>query len=355
MTPSTISLDSRQKELIEILDKIIFARINSKPKNLLKKFVNKLTKSKEKDLPNSVYVYGGVGRGKTMIAKEFYKKIPISKLFVHYQDFMKDIHESLHKFNSSSSYDILVNLAKDIAKKYMFICIDEFEVQDIADAMIISRLFRALKDNGVGLLITSNTPPEQLYNSGLQRGQFLPFINMVKNEFIVFALNTPHDYRLDKIEAATRVLYPLNSATAKKMDNIKKNITDGGRLTATTLEVFGRKIIFPTTYKTILITDFDSLCKQNLASNDFIQICKYFTVVIIENIPYIGKDETDIAIRLINFIDNIYFHKLLLFISLADAPEKIYCEGKREKEFQRTISRLHEINSQSYYLSSKHQ
>jgi cell division protein ZapE len=355
MTPPIISLDSRQKELVEILDKIIYTRVKSRPNNLLKKLVNRLTKPKENILPNSIYVYGGVGRGKTMIAAEFYNKIPIAKLFVHYQDFMKGIHESLHKYDGSSSYDILVNLAKDIAKKYMFICIDEFEVQDIADAMIISRLFRALKDYGVGLLITSNTPPDQLYNNGLQREQFMPFINMVKNEFIVFALNTPHDYRLDKIEAASRVLYPLNSSTTKKMNDVKKNITDGGRISSTTLEVFGRKIIFPTTYKTVLITDFDSLCKQNLASNDFIEICKYFTTVIIENIPYIGKDDTDSAIRFINFIDNIYFHKLLLFISLADSPKKIYCGGKKEKEFQRSISRLHEINSQSYYLSSKHQ
>ncbi len=348
-------LDPGQKELVKILEKIISDIENYKPKNIVGKLVDKFTKPKTSSIYNSIYIYGGVGRGKTMIAREFYNKLSVPKLFVHYQDFMRDIHESVHKYEAPSARDILVKIARDIAKKYLFICIDEFEVADIADAMITSRLFGEFRKAGIGVLITSNTVPDQLYNGGLQREQFLPFINMVNKEFIVFSLNGSHDYRLDKIEAASRVLYPLNSDTKRKMDEIKKNITGSGKHFPTSLEIFGRKIVFPDTYKTVLITDFDAICRENLSSNDFIQICKYFTTVVMENVPYIGKDETDVAIRFINFIDNIYFHKLLLFISLADSPEKIYPDGKREKEFQRTISRLHEINSQSYFLGSKHQ
>jgi cell division protein ZapE len=121
------------------------------------------------------------------------------------------------------------------------------------------------------------------------------------------------------------------------------------------LELFGRKMKFKRAYKSILITDFDELCKRPLSSNDFIELGKKFEVIIVEDVPYIGKDETDLAIRFINFIDNVYFHKVLLFISLADSPEKIYPVGKRAKEFKRTISRLHEINSESYLKNSKHQ
>lgn len=304
---------------------------------------------------NNIYIYGGVGRGKTMIVKAFYDMLPPFKLFIHYQDFMLNLHKALHKVKGASTYDILVGVAKDMAKKYRYICIDEFEVKDIADAMIIARFFTSMMDFGVNFCITSNTPPENLYKDGLQRQQFLPFIEEIQNRFIKFRLDTEHDYRLDKIESINnRVMYPIDSSIGKRIANIKDSLSGGGSYYPHVLQIFKRDVVFPLAYKSILVTDFNSLCKAPLSSSDFIAICKHFTVIVLENVEVIGEDETDVAIRFINLIDSVYFHKVLLFITLATAPEQIYPRGKREKEFQRTISRLYEINSDEYLKASKH-
>ncbi len=348
-----ISLDSVQKELVSILDSIAVNLSQKRRKTFLGRIICNLTGPRTASTTNSVYVYGGVGRGKTMIARAFYDSLIVPKAFIHYQDFMRDLHESMHKYKGEAMHDILVKLAKDRAKKYRFMCIDEFEVQDVADAMIIERFFRVLRESGTDVLLTSNIPPDQLYLNGLQREQFMPFIKAVKSEFLVFQLDKVHDYRLDQIESEKRVFYPPEDAKAR-IAAVKDTITDHLHFAPTSLEVFGRKLVFANTYKTVLVTSFDELCRQPLSSNDFIKIAKYFTTIIMEDVPCIGKDETDVVIRFINFIDNIYFYKVLLFISLAATPEEIYPEGRRAKEFQRTVSRLHEINSENYFVGSKH-
>jgi len=343
-----IVLNKRQGELLQLLDEILLNF--SQKTNLFSRLF-----SKGESTGDNIYVYGDVGRGKTMIAKAFYQDIPFTKNYIHYTDFMKGVHTRLHQYKAQSRADIIQNVAKEFSSQYQFMVIDEFEIHDIGDAMIIKGLFEALLANGMNLLLTSNVKPAALYKDGLQREGFLPFISFLEKEFHIFSLDGDHDYRLDKIATDKRLFYPLNSATHKGMEIIKKEILGDHDFKQRSLSLFEREIVFSKAYQHILITDFDELCRSNLSSNDFVEIAKEFSVIIMENVPLIGREETDSAIRFINFIDNVYFHKVLLFISLADVPEKIYPEGKRAQEFKRTISRLHEINSNIYFKNSKHQ
>lgn len=349
-----IKLDDRQKELISLLKNITDYHKNRE--SYLMRLGRKIFQNSKSDKEKiSFYVHGGVGRGKTMIAKAFYEEFPISKLFIHYQDFMKNIHTKMHENKGVSKNKILRKIAKEYGSKYQFIAIDEFEVHDIADAMIIAILFDALMDENIHFLITSNAAPDELYKNGLQREQFMPFIRMMKEEFHIYPLDNNHDYRLDKIQTKSRILHPLSQQNQQKMDEIEERLIGDHQTQEVELNLFGRKMQFKRAYKTILFTDFDELCRRSLSSNDYIELGKKFEVIIVENVPIIAEDETDLAIRFINFIDNVYFYKVLLFISLATSPEKIYPRGRRVSEFKRTISRLHEINSESYLKNSKHQ
>ena len=346
-----LKLDKKQKVLVEILENV--EENLSQEKTLFEKIAGKF--GSKVSLSNNLYVYGGVGRGKTLIAKAFYDKLKVPKQYIHYQDFMRNIHHMLHSHKGFSKSNILHKVAKEYASKYKFVVIDEFEVFDIADAMIIGNLFRELLYSGVNFLLTTNIEPDNLYKNGLQRESFIPFINLLKREFQIFPLDGDHDYRLDKIAEDRRVFYPNSKEVMKRIDQIEIELIGDHKTKEKSLKLFGRKLHLKRTYQDILFTDFDELCKNSISTNDFVEIAKHFTVIIMENVPKIAKDETDYAIRFINFIDNVYFNKVLLFITLADEPEKIYSAGKRVGEFKRTISRLHEMNSISYYKNSKHQ
>lgn len=346
-----IKLDHKQKALVELMQEVI-GNLHKKSgwlENISNKFKGNVQSK------NNLYVYGGVGRGKTMIAKIFYDAIDVPKQYIHYQNFMRNIHDMMHSYKGYSTSNIIHKLAKEYASKYRYVVIDEFEVHDIADAMIIGNLFKELMKYGVHFLLTTNIHPDELYKNGLQRESFMPFIHLVNKEFNIFSLDGMHDYRLDKIAEDRRVFYPNNKDVMEKIDRIELELIGDHQTKEETLRLFGRNLHLKRVYKDILFTDFEELCMNPISINDFVEIAKHFTVIIMENVPKIGKDETDYAIRFINFIDNIYFHKVLLFISLADEPEKIYPAGRRIEEFKRTISRLHEINSQDYFKNSKHQ
>ncbi len=302
---------------------------------------------------SGIFLYGGVGRGKTMVMKAFYQRVEVKKQFIHYQAFMQSVHQNIHqlqtgKLKGAETDKILSQVAKTYANEARILCLDELEIKDIADAMIIGRLFRELIKNKVFICVTSNTRPQDLYLDGLQRELFLPFITMLHRDFEILQLENNHDYRLDKVtKIANRVFYPLDLATKKQMMNIITELT-GNELRPTSIEVFGRCLTFSKTHKNTLVTNFDELCLQELGYADYVNICKRFSIIILENVPIINTDNTDVAIRFINFIDNAYFNKVLVFISLQTEPRMLYQNGKRSLEFMRTISRLSEMNSQTY-------
>lgn len=334
-----ISLNSNQKILV---DKLSLLAETLKPRGVLKSLF-------ESRKFSGLYIHGSVGSGKTMLLRAFFEKTACKKTLVHYQDFMRGIHGAVHAYGNLDREDIIARLAKDYASKTKLLCLDEFEIKDITDAMIIGRLFTALIKRKVFIVVTTNTPPENLYMEGLQRELFLPFIAMIRKEFEVCTLNSAHDYRMDRVSSKRRLLYPFDANTKRGMEEVIEHMTDPKHIEPRALEVFGRHLELQRTYKSVLITDFAEMCQQNLSYNDYIVICQNFKTIIMEKVPVLSSENTDEAIRFINFIDSIYFHHNLLFISMAASPEELYVSGKRKAEFKRTISRLHEIESDAYF------
>ena len=302
----------------------------------------------KKSLKCGVYLYGGVGRGKTMLMQAFYHRCSSKKRMIHYQDFIQEVHKKIHLLQEEEPSKVIANLAREFASNYKILCLDEFEIKDITDAMIIARLFQEITKRKVFIFMTSNTKPDNLYMDGLQRASFLPFIDFINKNFDVLCLETNHDYRLDKLgELNNRIIYPLTQENSFKMKHIISKLTDD-RLSRGSLIVFGREITFAKTHDTTLVTNFDELFMQELGYADYVNICQKYSIIILENIPPISSDNSDLITRFINFVDNAYFYRVLLFATLYTSPEEIYKEGKRAGEFLRTVSRLHEMNSEAY-------
>lgn len=341
---TSLILDVKQAALLEELKQLV-AELN-KPKSLFKFF-------NQNNLKSGIYLYGPVGSGKTMLMNSFFKELTTPKMIIHYQNFMQEVHKKMHKLQTENQKDIIPKIAKDYAKKTRVLGIDEFEIKDITDAMIIGRLFNELIKQNIFIFITSNTIPNNLYKDGLQRESFLPFIKVINNSFYVKCLDNHHDYRFDKALGVKgeRIIYPLTSENKNKLKKIITEISDNN-FTLQDIEVLGRKISFQKVHKRILVTDYNELFARNLSYIDYVNICQNFNVIIVENVHIIEPSDTNTAVRFINFIDNAYFYKILLFMSLEDKPSKIYQDSARAAEFKRTISRLNEMNSESYLLEN---
>ncbi|MFU7501332.1 MAG: cell division protein ZapE [Candidatus Tisiphia sp.] len=300
----------------------------------------------------AIYLYGNVGNGKTVLMQHFFQILQIKKLMVHYQNFMQSVHKDIYQLQdkSQSKNNIIKRIAANYAKQAEVICIDEFEIKDITDAMIIGPLLLELIRHKVFIFITSNIEPKDLYKDGLQRNSFLPIMKEIYQKFEVMHLDSDHDYRLDKIIHTTnrRIIYPINEDNKLEIQNIISKLNSNNRLVSKDILVFGRKISFKMASEKVLVTDFEELFVRELGYVDYVNICQKFSIIIVENIRIIDSDNTDLAVRFINFVDNAYFYKVVLFMTLQDEPIKIYQNGFRKGEFNRTISRLYEMNSDSY-------
>lgn len=346
MTNLNFELDAKQQELLRKLENIRKKLEDNSPLSFFKK-----------NPPSGVYLHGSVGTGKTILLQLFYqqlqnKKLSGKKLLIHYQDFIRSIHQKIHEYSFDSQSEIITKIAKDYARQYKIICLDEFEIKDITDAMIIGNLIFEFIKLKLFLFVTSNTKPNDLYKDGLQRAAFLPIIKKINQKFEVLYLDNSHDYRLDKVKGdnINHILYPLNEQNQLVIDKIIIKLINNHDLLAYHIEFLGRKILFKKTLFTrvnsaLLITDFEELFKRDLSYIDYINICQKFTTIIVQNVRIIDSSETNIAVRLINFIDNAYFYKIILFMTMQEAPEKLYQNGSRSEEFKRTISRLHELNN----------
>ncbi len=304
-----------------------------------------------KDFSSGIYLHGKVGRGKTMLMEMFYQQVPVkvTKFRAHYQDFMLDVHQRIFKLERAKyRRDVLYRIAKDFAKKYRLICLDELQISDVADAMIVGRLFEQLIKLGIVIVITSNAVVDELYKDGLQREYFLKFIELIKTKLVVLELSAASDYRLMKAASINqRYFYPLNLQTKTQIEALISEIV-GDKLASLPLEVNGRMLHLKQAYKHILVSDFNELCEKNLGAGDYQEICHKFKIIFLLDIPQLSANQRNEAKRFMMLIDHIYDHKLMLFCSASVPASSLYLQGDGLFEFQRTISRLIEMQSGDY-------
>ncbi len=297
-----------------------------------------------------IYIYGGVGRGKSMLMDLFFAQVPatIKKRRVHFQACMIETQAWLHQARSGKNPDsILPDYAKHVSDTVRVLCFDEFHVTDVADAMILSRLFTLLLDHGVAVVATSNWPPDRLYEGGLQRERFLPFIALIKERMEIIHLDSPTDYREEAVQDLETYLYPLNAETRAKADHFFHNLSRGNIEETVTITVKGRDIKIRAAGNAARFT-FAQLCEQPHGAEDYLKIAERFQVIFIENIPRMNYDRNNECKRLMTLIDVLYDTRRIALFTAEAAPEKIYNGDKYDYEFERTISRLREMQSSSY-------
>lgn len=303
-----------------------------------------------KPAPRGLYIWGDVGRGKSMLMDLFFSEVPIEpKKRIHFNSFMTDVHAQIHRERQrEDSSDPIPPVAEAIAKQARLLCFDEFQVSDVADAMILGRLFQQLFDFGVVVVATSNTPPDRLYEEGLNRQLFLPFIDMIKQRLEIVELNGPLDFRLQRMSGLNVYLQPLGPQSDAAMDSAWRSLTDGVRGAPRTLTVLGRALMVPQAAKGIARFSFTDLCVKPLAAADYLAIAHTFHTVLIDHIPRLGSEQRNEARRLVILIDTFYDESVKLICSADASPEQLYPGGDGAEAFRRTVSRLNEMQSAGY-------
>ncbi|MGL1921155.1 MAG: cell division protein ZapE [Hyphomicrobiales bacterium] len=300
-----------------------------------------------------LYIYGDVGRGKSMLMDMFFDHVDIAhKRRVHFHEFMQEVHKGIHAARQLKGKDRIADplepLAKNIAEKSTLLCFDEFQVTDIADAMILGRLFTQLFDLGVVVVSTSNRVPDDLYKHGINRQLFTPFIALLQEKCDVVSLEAQRDYRLDRLVGQDVYFHPLGSNSLDAMDGVWQKLTDGEDWLQTQLEVQGRKVEIAQRYKNIARVDFNGICAVNLGAADYLAMAQEFTTILMDDIPQLSAEYRNEAKRFVIFIDALY-EAGTKFICSADVEvTELYKKGDGVFEFDRTISRLMEMRSEEY-------
>lgn len=313
-----------------------------------------LARRREEPAPQGLYLCGPVGRGKSKLMDLFFRTVPIEeKRRVHFHAFMAEIHEALHRRRAEGgSGDAMAWLADRVLEEAWLLCFDEFQVTNIADAMILGRLFEALFERGLVVVATSNTPPDGLYEDGLQRERFLPFITLFKERLDLLALDGPVDYRRRRLAEMPLYFSPLGPDAHAALREAWDRLTDGAEGIARTLTVKGRDLTVPRSTNGVAWIGFAELCERALGAEDYIALSRRFATVILEGVPVMGPERRDPARRFVTLIDALYEMKTKLIASAAAEPDAL-CTDPKVPEFRRAASRLHEMRS-SEYLDAPH-
>ena len=317
-------------------------------------FIARLTRQTP-PAPKGLYIHGDVGRGKTMLMDAFFAVAPVArKRRVHFNAFMGEVQDRLHAARGGGEGDAIAPVAAGIAAETRLLCLDEVAVTDIADAMIVARLFAGLFDRGLVLVATSNSAPEDLYRNGLNRGLFLPFVDLIRRHVDVVRLDVTVDYRMARLAGAPVYLTPADAAAKAALDRLWRSLTGTQRGAPAVLRTRGRDIRIPQASDGVARFSFDDLCRAPLAAHDFLQIARAYHTIVIDDIPVIADGERDVARRLILLVDTLHDHRVNLIASAAAPPAALYAaqSGEVAFGFRRTVSRLIDMQSEAYLVAA---
>lgn len=318
--------------------------------------------------PKGLYLWGGVGRGKSMLMDVFFRLAPVErKQRVHFHAFMIDVHARINQWRKLDKVgrrasphhkrgdgdDPIVPVARSLAEQATLLCFDEFHVTDITDAMILARLFEALWDEGVVVVATSNRPPEDLYKNGLNRALFEPFIRMMPDHFVIFDFDGQTDHRLRQLTAAPVYYAPLGKDTDAEMDAAWARITGNAKMRPMVLTAQGRDLTIEKTGSGAARESFDNLCNRALGAADYLAVAKTFHTLMLDGVPKMDRDSRNQAKRFVALIDALYETRTKLIISADAQPDDLYLSGDGAFEFERTASRLIEMRSEDYLAKSR--
>jgi cell division protein ZapE len=306
--------------------------------------------------PRGVYMWGGVGRGKSMLMDLFHDTLGITeKRRVHFHAFMLEVHEVMREVRQKELGDPIPQVAARIAQGLRVLAFDEMVVNNSADAMIMSRLFTALiRDHGLVIVTTSNRAPKELYKDGLNREHFLPFIALIESELDVLTLNGPTDYRLERLTGIASWHMPLGEAATQRVREVFFRLTDyppedAANVPSLDLDVGGGRMLHvPKSLKGVAVFSFRKLCGEARGASDYLAIARHYHTVILVGIKRMGPDMRNEAARFVTLIDALYEHRVKLFVTAETSPEDLYEAGDGRFEFDRTISRLMEMQSKDY-------
>lgn len=349
LTAGELKADPDQAQAVAALDRLA-GELGRKPPGRLARLLGRVAPP-----ACGVYLWGGVGRGKSMLMDLAYDHVPVSpKKRVHFHAFMLDVHQRLRRSREEQPGDPIPPVADSIAAEARLLCFDEMVINNTADAMILSRLFTALLARGVAVVTTSNRPPSDLYQDGLNRELFLPFIDLIEQRLQVVSLNGPTDYRLDRLAGVETWHVPNGAQATAALSRAFFQLTDTpvedrAKVPTEELDVGGgRTMHVPKSLKGVAVFSFKRLCGEPRGAADYLAIARRFHTVIIVGIPVMGPEQRNEAARFVTLIDELYEHKVKLLAAADAAPDALYRAGTGAFEFGRTVSRLEEMRSADY-------
>ena len=339
---------NRDPAQVEVLEK--FERIRRGISNLPRR--GWFRKSPEP--PRGLYLWGGVGRGKSMLMDIFADSIEVPGRRVHFHAFMQEIHLGMHRAREDGVRDALAPVVKSVSGSVRVLTLDEMQITDIADAMIVGRLFEALMHTGTVIVTTSNRMPSDLYRNGLNRQLFLPFIDLLMQRMDIHELKGPTDYRQAKLAGSPNYFTPCDDETRAKIEAAWKGLT-GGHVGSLNLVVNKRDVTIPAFHNGVARASFHDLCGRPLGPADYLALAAAVRVLILEDIPQMGRSNFNEAKRFVTLIDALYEARTHLICSAASVPKFLYLEGEGAFEFERTASRLNEMQSNEWKTAQAHE
>ncbi len=335
--------DPGQREVLLVLEELR-EKLEERPAKH-SGFLGRFFKPTVPEGARGLYLWGGVGRGKSMLMDLFFQHAGIArKRRVHFHAFMQEIQSALHETRKTGVEDALKPVAEAVIKDISLLCFDEMQITDIADAMIVGRLFDLLFEAGVVVVTTSNRPPKDLYKDGLNRQLFLPFIDLLNEKLEVHEIASLTDYRQDRLAGERTYFAPANAAARSAIDEIWRDLT-GGKSEELVLEVKGREVHLPSYWAGMARIDFWDLCGRPLGPADYLSLAGAVKLLVLENVPRLDSSKFNEAKRFVTLVDALYEAQTRVIISAEDEPERLYSEGSGSFEFERTASRLREMQS----------